>query len=39
MNLRFPQTEKDNNKAIVDNVGGSQPVSGQHPELRDGVTD
>lgn len=39
MNMRFPQTEKDNNKAIVDNEGGTQPVPGQNPDLRDGVTD
>lgn len=39
LNMRFPQTEKDNNKAIVDNEGGAQPVPGQNPELRDGVTD
>ena len=39
LNMRFPQTEKDNNKAIVDNVGGQQPVPGQNPELLDGVTD
>lgn len=39
MNMRFPQTEMDNNKGIVDNEGGEQPVPGQYPELRDGVTD
>lgn len=39
MNMRFPQTEKDNNKGIVDNEGGAQPVAGQNPNLRDGVTD
>lgn len=39
MNMRFPQTEKDNNKAIVDNEGGAMPVPGQYPDLRDGVTD
>ena len=39
LNMRFPQTEKDNNKAIVDNEGGEQPVPGQNPDLRDGVTD
>lgn len=39
LNMRFPHTEKDNNKAIVDNEGGAQPVPGQNPELRDGVTD
>lgn len=37
--LRFPQTEKDNNKAIVDNQGGSKPSAGMNPNLRDGVTD
>lgn len=37
--LRFPKRETNNNYAIVDNEGGSLPVSGQHPELRDGVTD
>lgn len=39
LNLRFPQREKDNNLGIVDNTGGNQPEAGQHPELRDGVTD
>jgi hypothetical protein len=39
LNLRFPQRELDNNSAIVDNTGGAQPVAGQNPELRDGVTD
>lgn len=39
LNMRFPQTEMDNNLAIVDNTGGSQPISGQNGELRDGVTD
>jgi hypothetical protein len=37
--MRFPQTEMDNNLGIVDNTGGSQPVAGQNPSLRDGVTD
>lgn len=37
--LRFTKTEKNNNAGIVDNVDGTIPVSGQHPELRDGVTD
>lgn len=37
--LRFPQTEKNTNLAIVDNTEGSFPVQDQHPELRDGVTD
>ena len=39
MLLRFPQAEMDNNSAIVDNTGGSQPEAGQNPDLRDGVTD
>lgn len=39
LNMRFPQSEKDNNSAIVDNTEGSLPVAGQNPELRDGVTD
>jgi hypothetical protein len=39
LNMRFPQTEMDNNLGIVDNTGGSQPVAGQNPSLRDGVTD
>ena len=39
LNMRFPQSEKDNNSAIVDNTDGSLPVAGQNPELRDGVTD
>ena len=39
LNMRFPQTEKDNNLGIKDNTGGSEPVAGQNPGLRDGVTD
>ncbi len=39
LNMRFPQTEMDNNKGIIDNTGGALPVPGQNPELRDGVTD
>ena len=39
LNMRFPQSEKDNNQAIVDNEEGSLPVAGQNPNLRDGVTD
>lgn len=39
LNMRFPQSEKDNNSAIVDNTEGSLPVAGQNPSLRDGVTD
>lgn len=39
LNMRFPTSEMDNNLGIVDNEGGSQPVSGQNSNLRDGVTD
>lgn len=39
LNMRFPQSEKNNNLSIVDNEGGSLPVSGQNGNLRDGVTD
>ncbi len=39
LNMRFPQSEMDNNRAIVDNKEGSLPVAGQNPNLRDGVTD
>jgi hypothetical protein len=39
MNMRFPTTEMNNNRGIVDNQGGTQPVAGDLPELRDGVTD
>lgn len=39
LNLRFPQSETNTNKAIVNNSEGSQPVAGQNPNLRDGVTD
>lgn len=39
LNMRFPQSEKDNNQAIVDNEEGSLPVAGQNSKLRDGVTD
>ena len=39
LNMRFPQSEMDNNPAIVDNEEGSLPVAGQNPNLRDGVTD
>jgi tetratricopeptide (TPR) repeat protein len=38
-NMRFPQTEMDNNFGIVDNEGGAAPVAGQNPDLKDGVTD
>ena len=39
MLLRFPQQEMDNNSALEDNEGGSQPVPAQNGTLRDGVTD
>lgn len=39
LNMRFPQREMDNNHAIIDNTGGSQPTPGQNGNLRDGVTD
>lgn len=39
LNLRFPQTEMDNNIGIVDNTGGAVPIAGQNATLRDGVTD
>lgn len=39
LNMRFPQSETDNNKGIVNNTGGSLPEAGQNPGLRDGVTD
>ena len=39
LNMRFPTTEMNNNRGIVDNQGGSQPVQGDNPTLRDGVTD
>lgn len=39
LNIRFPQSELDNNKGIVDNTQGTVPVSLQNPGLRDGVTD
>ena len=39
LNLRFPQSEQNTNKGIVDNTEGSQPVAGQYPTLLDGVTD
>lgn len=37
--LRIPQKEVNNNTGIINNEGGTQPVSEQKPELRDGVTD
>jgi len=39
LNMRFPTTEMNNNRGIVDNQGGDQPVAGDLPDLRDGVTD
>jgi hypothetical protein len=39
LNMRFPTTEMNNNRGIVDNQGGTQPVAGDLPDLRDGVTD
>ena len=39
MNMRFPTTEMNNNRGIVDNTGGEQPQQWDYPELRDGVTD
>ena len=39
LNMRFPNTELNNNYAVVDNNGGTQPVAGQNEGLRDGVTD
>jgi len=39
LNMRFPQTEMDNNLGIINNADGSQPVQGQNATLRDGVTD
>lgn len=39
MLMRFPQGELNTNFAIVDNVGGHQPVTDENPTLRDGVTD
>ncbi|MCH5302571.1 MAG: RagB/SusD family nutrient uptake outer membrane protein [Prevotella sp.] len=39
LNLRFPQTEMDNNIGIIDNTGGQMPTPGQNANLRDGVTD
>lgn len=40
MNMRFPQAETNYNLGIVPNEEtGTQPVVGQNPNLRDGVTD
>ena len=39
--LRFPTIETNGNAAVspTENVGGTLPVSGQNPNLRDGATD
>ena len=37
--MRFTSAERNTNLAIIDNVGGTKPVQGQHEDLRDGVTD
>jgi tetratricopeptide (TPR) repeat protein len=37
--MRFPQTETNNNAAVVDNADGDIPQLDQNPDLRDGVTD
>lgn len=39
LNMRFPTTEMNNNRGIIDNMGGTQPVQGENGNLRDGVTD
>lgn len=39
LNMRFPTSEMNNNKGVIDNTGGAQPEPNQNPELRDGVTD
>ena len=40
MNMRFPQAETNYNLGIIPNEQtGTQPVAGQNPNLRDGVTD
>lgn len=39
LNMRFPNTEIDNNAGIIDNTGGAIPEPGQNANLRDGVTD
>jgi hypothetical protein len=39
LNMRFPTTEMNNNRGIIDNSGGTQPVQGENANLRDGVTD
>ena len=37
--LRIPQKESNNNAGIVNNAGGTKPISLQNPNLKDGVTD
>ena len=37
--MRFPTAETNTNPAVIDNTGGTRPVQGQYPQLRDGVTD
>ena len=37
--MRFSLYETNTNLGIVDNPAGEQPVPGQNPNLRDGVTD
>ena len=37
--MRFPSLALNANPSLVQNDGGSQPVPGQNPDLRDGVTD
>ncbi len=39
MLMRFCTDETNTNYGIVDNTGGSLPVSGQNADLKDGVTD
>lgn len=37
--LRFVQSETSNNAGVINNTGGTQPVSGDGANLLDGVTD
>jgi hypothetical protein len=37
--LRFPQSEVNGNRSIIQNTGGVQPEQNDGKELRDGVTD
>jgi hypothetical protein len=37
--MRFPTAETNTNLSIINNSGGTRPVTDQHPHLRDGVTD